>query len=108
MATPLAFEVDTILDSVPWSALKVTGIPATPCPFASRTTALSSTVPPEAGTLDGLARTVTVLAAAAPIGKVTTLVAVDVALAPFPAAGAVPPAAQDVARTSAMPEVLPA
>lgn len=102
VVVPLESVTAVVELSVPLLAEKVTGTPERPRPLTSTTVAMTLTVPPCELTLDGFVRTDTVSAAAAPMVNVRTFVAV--LFSPVDA----DPAAPDVARTSAVPEVTPA
>src|SRR5688572_1527457 len=98
-ASPLLSVRATVADSVPASALNVTGTPVKRLPAASSAEPMSVMVPPLAGTRDGEAVSTTELAAAAPTRIKTAFAGVS----PSP-----PVAPPDVARISAMPEAFPA
>ena len=79
--------------NVPSVVVKVTGTPDSARPVTLSTLATNSTVPPRGGTKAGLARSVTLSTAAAPMVICTTLVDV-VVVVPLPVPVlAVPPAA---------------
>ena len=63
VASPFAFVVACVADNVPAVVEKLTGTLASLLPLASSTTAVSVTVPPLGGTVDGFALSATVAGA---------------------------------------------
>src|SRR5215216_5158933 len=109
-AWPLTSVRAVALLKVPRSAENVTETPERARPPMPVTTAMTSTVPPLAETVDGFVLIVMASTAAAPTVICTTLADVDVVV-PVLVEGVVeppPPAPPDCARTSATPEASPA
>lgn len=83
-AWPVEFVVPITGATEPWSVVNDTGTPARPLLLLSSTLAVMVAVPPSCETLEGLAVTTTVVAAAAPITIETPDPVVVVGAAPVP------------------------
>jgi hypothetical protein len=102
-ASPFASVITRVAPSVPLVVANETGTPGIGAPPARIAVATSWTVPPEGGTVLGIASTVTAATAAVPTTIVTELLLVAVS----PSAGGVAPIVPDTARTTAVPDVVP-